>query len=124
MRGKVNIEGDLGGKTGTTQNSADGWFMGITPNLVTGVWVGGEKRVIRFNTMTYGQGARMALPIWAYYMQGVQNESGTAYPASLFMKPDGNTKKVVSTEGHTLEEELIPVEEPQIEEVEVQDGFN
>lgn len=123
LKGKFNIKGEMGGKTGTTQNSADGWFMGITPNLVTGVWVGGEKRVIRFNTMTYGQGARMALPIWAYYMQGVQNEEGTAYPASLFMKPDGTTKKVVNAEGNVLQEELIPVEDSQIEEPKIQDGF-
>jgi penicillin-binding protein 1A len=124
LRGKFNIKGELGGKTGTTQNSADGWFMGITPNLVTGVWVGGEKRVIRFNTMTYGQGARMALPIWAYYMQGVQNEAGTAYPASLFMKPDGNkAAKAVSVEGNVLQEGLLPVEVPQSEDPKVQDGF-
>ena len=59
------------GKTGTTQNNADGWFMGLTPELVTGVWVGAEDPTVRFRTMTWGQGARMALPIYGYYMQKV-----------------------------------------------------
>jgi len=57
------------GKTGTTQNNSDGWFVGITPDLVTGVWVGAEDRTVRFKSMAFGQGARMALPIYGYYMQ-------------------------------------------------------
>ncbi|MBR9854052.1 MAG: penicillin-binding protein [Algicola sp.] len=59
----------IAGKTGTTQNQSDGWFMGMVPNLVTGVWVGGEERSIHFNRLAYGQGASMALPIWALYMK-------------------------------------------------------
>ncbi|WP_421813367.1 penicillin-binding protein 1A [Flagellimonas sp.] len=59
----------IAGKTGTTQNQSDGWFMGMVPNLVTGVWVGGEDRSIHFNRLLYGQGAAMALPIWALYMK-------------------------------------------------------
>ncbi len=59
----------IAGKTGTTQNQSDGWFMGMVPNLVTGVWVGGEDRAIHFKTITYGQGASMALPIWGLYMK-------------------------------------------------------
>jgi len=66
-----NIQGEVGGKTGTTQSSADGWFIGISPELVSGAWVGGETRQIRFRTMEYGQGARLALPIWGLYMQKV-----------------------------------------------------
>ncbi len=58
----------IAGKTGTTQNQSDGWFMGVVPNLVTGVWVGGEDRSTHFGSITYGQGASMALPIWANYM--------------------------------------------------------
>ena len=60
----------IAGKTGTTQNQSDGWFMGMVPNLVTGVWVGGEDRATHFETITYGQGASMALPIWANFMKG------------------------------------------------------
>jgi len=59
----------IAGKTGTTQNQSDGWFMGMVPNLVTGVWVGGEDRSTHFKTITYGQGASMALPIWANFMR-------------------------------------------------------
>lgn len=59
----------IAGKTGTTQNNSDGWFMGMVPNLVTGVWVGGEERATHFNRTAYGQGATMALPIWGLYMK-------------------------------------------------------
>lgn len=59
----------IAGKTGTTQNQSDGWFMGMVPNLVTGVWVGAEDRSVHFDNITYGQGATMALPIWANYMR-------------------------------------------------------
>jgi len=59
----------IAGKTGTTQNQSDGWFMGMVPNLVTGVWVGCEDRSARFKSLTYGQGATAALPVWAYFMK-------------------------------------------------------
>jgi len=100
--------------------------MGVTPNLVTGVWVGGEKRVIRFSTMTYGQGARMALPVWAYYMQGVQHDPSIGYPASLFTKPDGQTKGTTSTGDNLLDDGLLPEELPQDEdkESEPEDGYS
>jgi len=64
-----DFENPIAGKTGTTQNQSDGWFMGVVPNLVTGVWVGGEDRSTHFEGITYGQGATMALPIWANYMR-------------------------------------------------------
>ncbi|MEE1961676.1 transglycosylase domain-containing protein [Allomuricauda taeanensis] len=63
------LNNPIAGKTGTTQNQSDGWFMGMVPNLVTGVWVGGEERSIHFSRLLYGQGASMALPIWALYMK-------------------------------------------------------
>src|SRR5690606_35783306 len=59
----------IAGKTGTTQNQSDGWFMGMVPNLVTGVWVGGEDRSVHFANIRYGQGASMALPIWGMSMK-------------------------------------------------------
>lgn len=71
LRFRYQFENEIGGKTGTTQNNSDGWFMGITPNLVTGVWSGNEDRSIHFRDTYYGQGANMALPIWAEYMQRV-----------------------------------------------------
>lgn len=65
------FENDIAGKTGTTQNQSDGWFIGMVPNLATGVWVGGEDRSVRFPSITYGQGATLALPIWGMYMKDV-----------------------------------------------------
>lgn len=71
LRGKYQLRNPIAGKTGTTQSNSDGWFMGITPDLTTGVWSGGEDRSVRFRIMTLGQGANMALPIWALYMQKI-----------------------------------------------------
>ena len=65
---RLGVKADMGGKTGTTNYNADGWFMGFTPSLVSGCWVGGEDRDIHFDTMLHGQGASMALPIWTKYM--------------------------------------------------------
>jgi len=79
VRYRYNIEGEIGGKTGTTNRNSDAWFMGVTPNLVSGVWVGGEERDIHFDSMTWGQGATMALPVWAYYMQRVYADKNLGY---------------------------------------------
>lgn len=70
-----NLHNQIAGKTGTTQNQSDGWFMGITPNLVSGAWVGGELRSIHFDGIAMGQGANMALPIWANYMLDVYRDT-------------------------------------------------
>jgi len=75
IRWRYQMYNEIGGKTGTTQNHSDGWFMGITPNLVSGVWVGAEDRSIHFKNIGLGQGANMALPIWGLYMQKVYNDS-------------------------------------------------
>lgn len=71
MRFRYNIKADMGGKTGTTNRNSDGWFIGFTPSLSLGCWVGGEDRDIHFNSMTYGQGASAALPVCAYFLQEV-----------------------------------------------------
>lgn len=71
LRYRYNLEGQIGAKTGTTNNNSDGWFIGFTPQLVSGVWVGGEDRDIHFDHMNMGQGATMALPIWAIYMKKI-----------------------------------------------------
>ena len=76
---RLGITADMGGKTGTTNNNSDGWFMGFTPSLVSGAWVGGEERDIHFDRMEYGQGASMALPIWAIYMKKVYNDHSLGY---------------------------------------------
>ena len=69
----------MAGKTGTTNRHSDGWFVGITPRLVGACWVGGENRDIHFDNMTYGQGASMALPIWAYFMKKVYRDKSLGY---------------------------------------------
>ena len=79
VRRVYNITADMGGKTGTTQNNSDGWFMGFTPSLVTGCWVGGEERDIHFDKMSDGQGASMALPIWGIYMNKVYADKSLPY---------------------------------------------
>ena len=78
----------IAGKTGTTQNQSDGWFMGMVPNLVTGVWVGGDDRSIHFPTITYGQGASMALPIWGLYMKSNYENKDLGISDGEFPKPE------------------------------------
>ncbi|WP_350289445.1 transglycosylase domain-containing protein [uncultured Croceitalea sp.] len=77
----------IAGKTGTTQNNSDGWFMGMVPNLVTGVWVGGEERATHFNSGAYGEGAAMALPIWALYMKANYTNEEIGVSKDAFEKP-------------------------------------
>lgn len=83
-----NFKNPIAGKTGTTQNNSDGWFMGMVPNLVTGVWVGGEDRSIRFNSIAYGQGATMALPIWGTYMKKCYADESLDVSTSEFERPE------------------------------------
>ncbi len=82
LRHRYNITAPLGGKTGTTNSNSDGWFMGISPKLVSGCWVGGDDRDIHFDTMTYGQGASMALPIFALYMKSLYADPSLDYSQS------------------------------------------
>lgn len=83
-----NFDNDIAGKTGTTQNNSDGWFMGMVPNLVTGVWVGGENRSVHFGSTLYGQGATMALPIWGSYMKGIYAIKELGISKDSFKKPE------------------------------------
>ena len=82
------FENPIAGKTGTTQNQSDGWFMGIVPNLVTGVWVGGEDRSIHFKDIAYGQGATMALPIWGQFMKEVYLKPELGISSEDFIEPE------------------------------------
>ena len=83
------LKNPIAGKTGTTQNQSDGWFMGMVPNLVTGVWVGGEDKPIHFSRTTYGQGASMALPIWGLYMKKNYENEDLGISTDEFEKPKG-----------------------------------
>ncbi len=82
------FENPIAGKTGTTQNQSDGWFMGMVPNLATGVWVGGEDRAIHFKDIAFGQGATMALPIWAVYMKSLYENADLGISVEDFTAPE------------------------------------
>tara|TARA_B110000902_G_scaffold223071_1_gene259650 strand:- start:12747 stop:15086 length:2340 start_codon:yes stop_codon:yes gene_type:complete len=97
----------IAGKTGTTQNQSDGWFMGMVPNLVTGVWVGGEDRATHFKTITYGQGASMALPIWANFMRSCYELEDLNISKEEFLAPEELTIEV-DCETTNEEGEVIP----------------
>ena len=87
---RYGITADMGGKTGTTNDNSDAWFMGFTPSLVSGCWVGGDERDIHFGRMTYGQGAAAALPIWAMYMKKVYDDPTVGYDQQeRFKLPEG-----------------------------------
>lgn len=88
LRTKYKFKNQIGGKTGTTQNNSDGWFMGVTPDLVSGVWVGCDDKRIRFKSTRYGQGANMALPIWAIYMKYVYADKDIGISEDPFLAPD------------------------------------
>ncbi|MGY5845904.1 penicillin-binding protein 1A [Salegentibacter sp. HM20] len=83
-----DFKNPIAGKTGTTQNQSDGWFMGMVPNLVTGVWVGAEDRAVHFPTLTYGQGATMALPIWGIYMKELYADKDLDVSDDDFPRPE------------------------------------
>jgi penicillin-binding protein 1A len=87
LRGKYKLTNPIAGKTGTTQNNADGWFMGLTPELVAGCWVGGEDRSVHFNSTAEGQGASMALPIWGKFFQKVYADKTIKISKGDFYRP-------------------------------------
>ena len=105
LRSRYELYNQIGGKTGTTQNNANGWFMGITPNLVGGVWTGWEDQSIHFETIGEGQGANMALPVMAMFLQKVyaDPELGPMYedkfekPENFNMELDCNTVEITNT---------------------------
>ena len=98
LRFKYGMTGELGGKTGTTNNNSDAWFMGLTPTLVSGVWVGGDDRDIHFDSMSMGQGATMALPVFAYYMQRVYKDNRLNYSEEAVFDLPENYNPCVKSE--------------------------
>lgn len=95
LRYRYKFKNEMGGKTGTTQNHSDGWFMGITPHLVSGVWVGCADRRVRFRSLEYGQGASMALPIYALFMERLYADESIGIPNdAAFERPRGYTGDV------------------------------
>ena len=102
------LNNPIAGKTGTTQNQSDGWFMGMVPNLVTGVWVGGEDRATHFRTTAYGQGASMALPIWALYMKKCYANADLEISKEAFTEPEELTINVDCTKKPEENKEILP----------------
>ena len=101
LRFRYNIPGEIGGKTGTTNRNSDAWFVGFTPQLVSGCWVGGEDRDIHFDSMRMGQGATMALPIWAYFMKKVYADKSLGYDPSVKFDMPADYDPCASSEEET-----------------------
>jgi penicillin-binding protein 1A len=94
LRFKHNLRNQIAGKTGTTQNNSDGWFIGLTPELCAGVWVGGEDRSVHFNSMEQGQGASMALPIWGKFFRKVYDDKHLKISQADFPSPKNLDPKI------------------------------
>ncbi|MCB0464564.1 MAG: transglycosylase domain-containing protein [Aequorivita sp.] len=104
-----DFKNPIAGKTGTTQNNSDGWFMGMVPNLVTGVWVGGDDRATHFGSTAYGQGATMALPIWGMYMKSCYADKDLDVSTGNFKRPENLSIETDCSkwrEGNPDEEEM------------------
>ena len=114
LRFKYGLRNPIAGKTGTTQNQSDGWFMGITPDLTTGIWTGAEDRSVHFKTITLGQGSNMALPVWALYMQKVYADPTLNISRGDFPKPLANVD--LDFDCDKYEEEQTAVAAPEVTE--------
>lgn len=108
------FENPIAGKTGTTQNNSDGWFMGMVPNLITGVWTGCEDRSAHFRATTYGQGASTALPIWALYMKKLYANKDLDVSAEAFQKPDQPLRIELNCDNYRedQEDQAMPDDDP------------
>ena len=111
IKWKYKLTNDIAGKTGTTNNNSDAWFIGCVPNLVTGVWVGGEERGIRFGSGAYGQGASAALPIWALYMQRVYKDGKLEVSKDNFDLPETADGIPMDSESSNNSEQYNNIEE-------------
>jgi penicillin-binding protein 1A len=115
---RFEFDNAIAGKTGTTQNQSDGWFMGIVPNLATGVWTGGEDRATHFEGIAKGQGATMSLPSWALFMQKCYADKTLKISKEEFEKPENlsiniNCEEKPKEEGEEGEEikKIVPEED-------------
>ncbi|MCF8303423.1 MAG: transglycosylase domain-containing protein [Bacteroidales bacterium] len=109
LRWKYEFQNPIAGKTGTTQNNSDGWFMGITPDLTTGIWTGAEDRSVHFRTIKLGQGANMALPIWALYMKRIYADSSLKISRGDFEKPPQGISVEIDCEKYEQQQETNPL---------------
>lgn len=115
LRYKYNLNTPIAGKTGTTQNNSDGWFIGLTPDLVGGAWVGGEDRSVHFDNTSEGQGASMALPIWAYFFQRVYADKTIKISKGAFEKP--KRKMLMDLDCSKYDQESNPIYDPGFDDI-------
>ncbi len=113
LRWRYNLTAPMGGKTGTTNDNADAWFIGITPELVSGVWTGAEDRGISFASMAEGQGAQAALPVFALYMQKIYADTTLHYTKGDFPLPDGGLTRELDCSKY---QEFMPQEEEKLDD--------
>ncbi|MBQ9312713.1 MAG: transglycosylase domain-containing protein [Bacteroidales bacterium] len=114
LRYKYGIKSTMAGKTGTTDNNSDGWFIGLNPKLATAVWVGGEYRSIHFSSMVWGQGAAMALPVYGYFMAECEKNQNLSFYKGGFVRPtdlefDDNCNAKSDSDGETSPKDTINV---------------
>lgn len=111
LRYKYGFNHPIAGKTGTTQNQSDGWFIGLVPELTTGIWVGNEDRAAHFRSISLGQGANMALPIWAMYMQKLYDDPEINISKAEFEKPDNLSVEINCEKASSQEMEQQGIDE-------------
>jgi penicillin-binding protein 1A len=112
---ELRIENEIGGKTGTTNNASDGWYMGVTKDLVSGVWVGGDERSIHYRSWDMGQGSRTARPIWSNFMLKVYKDESLPYKKGSFKTPatgidinlDCNRYEAIGSDSLQVEDETL-----------------
>jgi penicillin-binding protein 1A len=114
-----NIPYPTAGKTGTTQNNSDGWFVGLTPDLATGVWVGAEDRGVRFRSTDQGQGARTALPIYGYYMNKVYKDPKIAISTTDFEAPRNFDSSVFNLTGVEIDPAVSDTTETIVDQIQM-----
>jgi penicillin-binding protein 1A len=108
LRYRYNFTAQIAGKTGTTNNNSDGWFMGLTPELVSGAWVGAEDRSVHFKSTAMGSGSNMALPIWAEYMERVYADSSLGiFQSDSFAAPEQFSINLDCNEPTTEDDEYV-----------------
>lgn len=104
---ELKVDNEIGGKTGTTDNASDGWYMGVTHNLVTGVWVGGDERAIHFPSWDFGQGSKTARPIWDKYMVKVYRHPEVGVKKGYFRRPSSGLDITLDCNQYTLSDSTM-----------------
>ena len=110
---ELRIDNEIGGKTGTTNDASDGWYMGATHDLVTGIWTGGDERAVHFPSWVFGQGGRTARPIWDIFMRKLYADPQSGIVKGQFKRPSSGLDMTLDCSRHTVNDSTnIDVEEP------------